>query len=158
MMNLFAQAASMGIATLCLLAGCATRDKNFAEDSDPEMAAAIAQAQKTLPQFWEAFHQRARGESNFVLVARISDRGHIEHFHTTDFEQRDGRTFVTIGHAPRIVARVRLGDRVEIPAADLTDWSYMRDGKYVGLRTLRPRFKYMHPEDVEALKNVMVDP
>jgi len=37
---------------------------------------------------------------------------------------------VTISRAPKIVASVKLDDRIEIPAADITDWSYMRDGKY----------------------------
>lgn len=143
---------------LTLLTACATRDKGYVEDSDPEMAAAIAKAQATLPQFWQAFDQRARGESNFALVVRVTDKGRIEHFHTTEFESRDGKTMVTIGHAPKIVASVNLGDRMEIPAADITDWSYMRDGKYVGMRTMPPRFKHMPPEQVEAFKRVMIDP
>ena len=143
---------------LTLLTGCATRDKGYVEDSDPEMAAAIAKAQVTLPQFWQAFDQRAHGESNFVLVVRITDKGRIEHFFTTDFERRDGKTMVTISHAPKIVASVKLEDRIEIPAADITDWSYMREGKYVGMFTMKPRFKYMPAEHVEAFKKVLTDP
>ena len=143
---------------LTLLTACAKRDKGYVEDSDPEMAAAIAKAQATLPQFWQAFDQRAHGETNFVLVVRITDKGRIEHFFTTDFERRDGKTMVTISNIPKIVASVKLGDRIEIPAADITDWSYMRDGKYVGLRTMKPRFKYMPAEHVEAFKKVLTDP
>ena len=143
---------------LMLLTACAKRDKGYVEDSDPEMAAAIAKAQATLPQFWQDFDQRAHGESNFVLVIRITDKGRIEHFHTTNFERRDGKTMVTISHAPKIVASVKLGDRIEIPAADITDWSYMRNGKYVGMATMKPRFKYMPADQVEAFKKAMADP
>jgi uncharacterized protein YegJ (DUF2314 family) len=143
---------------LIMLTACAKRDKGYVEDSDPEMAAAIAKAQETLPQFWQGFDQRAHGESNFVLVVRITDKGRIEHFHTTDFERRDGKTMVTISNAPKIVASVKLGDRIEIPAADITDWSYMRDGKYAGMFTMKPRFKYMPADQVEAFKKVMADP
>jgi len=143
---------------LTLLTGCSKRDKGYVEDSDPEMAAAIAKAQATLPQFWQVFDQRAGGESNFVLVVRITDKGRIEHFHTTDFERRDGKTMVTIKHDPKIVSSVKLGDRIEIPAADITDWNYMRDGKYVGMFTMKPRFKYMPAEVVEAFKKVLTDP
>jgi len=141
-----------------LLPACAKRDKGYVEDSDPEMAAAIAKAQETLPQFWQVFDKRERGESNFVLVVRITDKGRIEHFHTTDFERRDGKTMVTISNAPKIVASVKLGDRIEIPKVDITDWSYMRDGKYVGMITMKPRFKHMPADQVEALKRVMTDP
>ena len=145
---------------LTLLTACATRDKGYVEDSDPEMAAAIAKAQETLPQFWQVFDQRERGESNFVLVVRITDKGRIEHFQTTDFERRDGKTMVTISNAPNIVASVKLGDRIEIPAAGITDWHYMRDGKYVGMTTFKVRLKHMHlpAADVERVKQVMADP
>jgi uncharacterized protein YegJ (DUF2314 family) len=143
---------------LTLLTGCAMRDKGYVEDSDPEMAAAIAKAQATLPQFWQAFEQRARGESNFVLVVRITDKGRIEHFSTTDFERRDGKTMVRISHAPKIVTGVQVNDRIEIPAADITDWHYLRDGKYVGMFTMKPRFKHMPADQVDALKRVMTNP
>jgi uncharacterized protein YegJ (DUF2314 family) len=143
---------------LTLLTACAKRDKGYAEDSDPEMAAAIGKAQATLPQFWQVFDQRKHGESNFVLVVRITDKGRIEHFFTTDFERRDGKTIVTIGNSPKIVASVKVGDRIEIPGADITDWHYMRDGKYVGMFTMKPRFKYMAADQVEALKRVMTAP
>ena len=142
-----------------LFTACATkRDKGYVEDTDPEMAAAIAKAQATLPGFWQAFDKRARGESNFVLVVRIADKGRIEHFHATEFERRDGKTVVTISHQPKIVASVKLGDQLEISAADITDWGCMRDGKYVGMATMKPQFKYMPAAHVEAFKKVMTDP
>ena len=141
-----------------MFSGCRHRDKGYVEDSDPEMAAAIAKAQETLPQFWQAIEQRMHGESNFVLVVRITDRGRIEHFFTGIFERHDGKTIVTITNSPKIVTSVKLGDRVAIPEADITDWFYMRDGKYAGMRTMKPRFKYMPPEQVEEFKRVMTDP
>ena len=154
-----AQIAPLLVAVLvALFTACAKRDKGYVEDTDPEMAAALAKAQATLPQFWQVFDKRGRGESNFVLVVRITDKGRIEHFHTTDFERRDGKTMVTISHQSKIVASVKLGDRIEIPAADITDWSYMRDGKYIGMATMKPRFKHMPADEVEAFKKVITDP
>jgi uncharacterized protein YegJ (DUF2314 family) len=138
--------------------GCAHRDKGYVEDTDPEMVAAIAKAQKTLPQFWQTFDQRPHGESNFVLVVRITEKGRIEHFFTTNFERRDGKTMVAISNSPKIVASVKAGDRIEIPEPDITDWHYMRDGKYVGMFTMKPRFKYMPAEQAEAFKRVIIDP
>ena len=143
---------------IALLSGCTKRDKGYMEDTDPEMAAAIAQAQATLPQFWQAYEQRALGVSNFTLVFRITDQGRMEHFFTCDFERRDGKTWVTITNSPKIVTSVKSGDRIEIPEADITDWFYQRDGKYVGLRTMKPRFKHMQPEMVESFKGTLADP
>src|SRR5664280_1247758 len=128
---------------LTLLTACSKRDKVVGiGDDDPEMAVAISKAQATLPQFWQRFDKREHGESNFVLVVRITDKGRIEHFHTTDFERRNGKTMVTISNAPKIVTSVKLGDRIEIPEADITDWRCMRDGKYAGMFTMKPRFKH----------------
>jgi uncharacterized protein YegJ (DUF2314 family) len=142
-----------------LLTACSKRDKVVGVgDDDPEMAAAIAKARQTLPQFWQVFDKREHGETNFVLVVRITDKGHIEHFSVTDFERRDGKTMVTINNAPKIVASVKLGDRIEIPEADITDWSYMRDGKYVGMITFKARFKHMRAADVEQARKMMADP
>jgi uncharacterized protein YegJ (DUF2314 family) len=155
-----AQIALLLVAVLVtLLTACAKRDKAVGiGDDDPEMAAAIAKAQAALPQFWQVFDKREHCESNFALVVRITDKGRIEHFQTTAFERRDGKTMVTISNAPKIVASVKLGDRIEIPAADITDWSYMRDGKYAGMFTMKPRFKHMPADQVEAFKKVMADP
>jgi uncharacterized protein YegJ (DUF2314 family) len=158
-MRSIAQITLVAVAVLTnLFCGCAHRDKGYVEDTDPEMAAAIARAQKKLPQFWEAFEQRAHGESNFVLVVRITDKGRIEHFSTTAFEHRAGRTMVTISNSPKIVASVKLGDRIEVPPADITDWNYMLDGKYVGMFTMPPRFKYMPAAHVEEFKRVRIEP
>ena len=141
-----------------LFTGCASRDKGYVEDTDPEMAAAIAKAQGALPHFWQAHDQRAHGESNFVLMVRITDKGRIEHFFTTEFERRDGKTMVTISNKPNIVTSVKLGDRIEIQERDITDWFYMRDGKYVGMRTIKPKFKHMSAEQVEGFKQVLTEP
>jgi uncharacterized protein YegJ (DUF2314 family) len=65
---------------------------------------------------------------------------------------------VTITNSPKIVASVKSGERIEIPEADITDWHYMRDGKYVGMFTMKPRFKFMPAEHVEAFKRVLIDP
>jgi uncharacterized protein YegJ (DUF2314 family) len=53
---------------------------------------------------------------------------------------------------------VKLGDRIDIPEADITDWSYMRDGKYVGMTTFKVRFKQMPADQVEQVKKAMADP
>ena len=144
---------------LTLLTACSKRDKVVGiGDDDPEMAAAIAKARQTLPQFWQVFDKREHGESNFVLVVRITDKGRVEHFSITDFERRDGKTMVTISNNPNIVASVKLGDRLEIPEADITDWRNMRDGKYVGMTTFKVQLKHMRAADFEQVKKMMADP
>jgi major membrane immunogen (membrane-anchored lipoprotein) len=82
--------------SLALLTACSKRDKVVGVgDEDPEMVAAIAKARSTLPQFWQAFEKRDRGETNFSLKIRITDNKRIEHFWVTDIERQDGKVMGT---------------------------------------------------------------
>jgi uncharacterized protein YegJ (DUF2314 family) len=142
-----------------LLTACSKRDKVFTvESDDPEMVAAIARARESLPQFWQVFDKRERGESDFALKVKITDKRGTEHFWATDIERREGKTMGTINNDPNIVASVKLGDRIEIPEADISDWLYMRGGKMVGNETLRALLKKMPAAEAEKLKKMMANP
>jgi len=144
---------------LTLLTACSKRDKVVGvADDDPEMTTAISKARETLPQFWQVFDKRERGENGFALKVRITNKKGAEHFWVTDVERRDGKAVGTINNDPNTVTSVKLGDRIEIPEADITDWLYMRDGKMVGNHTLKPLFKQMPGAEVERLKKMMADP
>ena len=146
---------------LALAAGCSKEsdDKGInAASDDAEMNAAIAKARETLPQFWQIFEHPDHGESDFGLKVKITDKHGTEHFWTSDIEHRNGKIMGTINNDPEVVKSVKLGDRIEIPEADISDWLYMRDGKMVGNRTLRPLFKSMPADEVERLKKMMADP
>ena len=135
------------------------RDKvvNVATD-DPEMLAAIAQARRTLPTFWQVFETPDRGERGFALKVRVTDKTGTEHFWVTDIARRDGTISGTINNDPNLVGNVKLGDRIEISEADISDWLYMRDGKMVGNHTVRPLFKRMSASEVERIKKILADP
>ena len=141
------------------LVGCSKQDKviNVADD-DQEMNAAIAKARDTLPQFWQTFEKREHGESDFALKVKITDRKGTEHFWLVDIERKDGKTLGTINNDPDIVRNVKLGDRIPIPEADISDWLYLRDGKMVGNYTLRVLFKQMPAKEVEKYKQMLADP
>ncbi len=144
---------------LSLFAACSKRDKVInVEEDDPEMVAAIKTARETLPHFWQICEKPARGETNFALKVKITDKRGTEHFWATDVVRRDGKILGTINNDPNIVNSVKLGDRVEIPEAEISDWLYMRDGKMIGNQTVKPLFKQMPPDEVKQLKAMMADP
>ena len=144
---------------LAFLTACSKRDKVVnVEHDDADMTAAIATARETLPQFWQVFDKREHGESDFALKVKITDKRGTEHFWATDIERPDGKTMGTINNDPNIVASVKLGDRIKIPEADISDWLYMRDGKMVGNHTLKALFKKMPAGEVERLKKIMAEP
>ena len=140
------------------VAACSERDTAVPIDAhDPEMTAAIATARDTLPSFWEVFATRPRGESRFLLKVRITDRHGTEHFWVKDIERRDGKIVGTIDNDPNLVASVKVGDRIEVREADISDGVYLRDGKMVGNRTLPAMFKKLPAAEVERYKRELAE-
>src|SRR6266850_156363 len=138
---------------------CSKKDQIISvEDDDQEMAAAIAKARESLPKFWGVFEQRKGGESDFALKVKITDKHGTEHFWLTDIERHDGEIRGTINNDPNTVRSVKLGDRIPIPEADISDWLFKREDKVVGNYTLRVLFKKMPAKEVEQYKRMMADP
>jgi uncharacterized protein YegJ (DUF2314 family) len=128
------------------------------EDTDQEMNAAIEKARASLPSFWQAFDHHEPGESDFSLKVRITDSHGTEHFWTSDIERKDGKVFGTINNDPDIVKNVKIGDRVEIPEADISDWMFLREDKMVGNYTIRVLLKQMPAQEAEYYKQRLADP
>lgn len=151
----------MWLAAVMLLAlvACSERDGVISvADDDPEMTAAIAKARSTLPQFWQTFEKPGKGEEGFALKVAITDPNGTEHFWANKIERQDGKIFGVIDNTPNIVGNVKIGDRIEIPEANISDWLYARDGKMVGNETVRPLFKQMSKAEVARFKSMMAEP
>ncbi len=144
---------------LALFTACSKRDTviNVADD-DPEMLAAVAKARGTLPDFWKVFDKPEHGESGFSLKVKITDKRGTEHFWVIDLQKQDGKIMGKINNDPEIVANVKLGERIEIPEADISDWLYMRDDKMVGNETIRPLLKKMPVDEAKKMKSIMANP
>jgi len=128
------------------------------ESDDAEMNAAIEIARSLLPQFWKTFDEKKSGEQDFALKVKVVDGDQVEHFWAVDIERSAGQITGTINNDPEYVKTIKMGQRITIPEADISDWLYMRDGKMVGNYTLVPMFKNMSPEDVAAFKKLMAEP
>ena len=88
----------------------------------------------------------------------ITDGHRTEHFWANDIERKDDKIFGTINNDPEIVKNVRMGERIEIPDAQISDWLYLRDDKMIGNYTLRVLFKQMPAKEVEYWKQRMAEP
>jgi uncharacterized protein YegJ (DUF2314 family) len=128
------------------------------DDDDAEMNAAIAAARATLPQFWQAFEQRANGERQFCLKVEISDAGGDEHFWVREIEKKDGKVFGTIDNEPNIVKSVKVGQRIEVSSDKISDWLFLREGKMVGNYTVRPLMKSMSADELAEIKGMLAEP
>lgn len=141
--------------------GAQTRSKDATVDvagDDKEMTEAIAAARRTLPDFWRTYAAPMGGERGFALKVAIRDGEATEHFWVADLERRNDKILATINNDPDTVSNVKLGQRIEVIEADITDWLYLRNGKMVGNHTVRALFKTMTPEEVARIKAMMETP
>ena len=71
---------------------------------------------------------------------------------------KGGKISAVINNVPRDVKTVRLGERIEVAYAQISDWMYMRAGKIVGNFTMRPLLKRMPPQDAARYRTMLADP
>ena len=122
--------------------------------SDPVMAAAIARARATLPEFWASYENPKPSERGHSLKVRFPTRGtNGEHIWMADVKKLgEGRYSGRFANAPRDLPGRREGDLVEFTQASISDWMFLRDGKIVGGETLRPLLKSLPKRDADALR------
>ena len=80
------------------------------------------------------------GHRDFSIKAFFPDLG--EHIWVADVNHADGAFAGTLGNEPVSPTSLRLGDRVSIPEALVTDWKYIQHDVLVGgysIRILRNR-------------------
>jgi len=125
----------------------------------PEMADAKAKARATLSRFWEKMDKPGPDEEGFALKVGIPYGGNnSEHIWTSYIERKDGRIFGVIDNVPRDVKTIRVGQRIEIADAQISDWMYRRAGKIVGGYTIRPLLKRMPPEEAARFRAMLAEP
>ena len=137
-----------------------TRDQQLAERDDvksveaedPQMNAAIAEAQRTLPQFLEFLQTKGaeRDSAGFKFPL-----GGWEHIWVNQIH-RDGDYLVgKLGNVP-MQENYRLGDVVRVPLADISDWAWRdRKGVMQGHYTTRVLLDIMSPEEAEAVRQAL---
>src|SRR5687768_751952 len=113
---------------------------------DPVMDAAIAEAQRTLPEFLAVLADPPAGAGDFVIKFPL---GGWEHIWVDDLSVEGDRISGALANAPEQEGH-RLGERVSVPLTEISDWAYRApDGLMHGHRTTRvllPQF----PADLAA--------
>ncbi|MET0652578.1 MAG: DUF2314 domain-containing protein [Hyphomicrobiaceae bacterium] len=152
------------ILTLLVLAAPAAvlaQDSGYIKvpNEDQEMNEARDKARVLLEHFWEKFTNPGPDDTGFAIkVALPYDGNSTEHIWTKDIERKGGKISAVINNVPRDVKTVRLGERIEVADAQISDWMYLRAGKIVGNYTIRPLLKRMPPQDAARYRAMLADP
>jgi uncharacterized protein YegJ (DUF2314 family) len=122
------------------------------------MNAAIEKARATVGEFWHQFEKPDPGVSDFALKVKIKDPNGVEHFWLISIERGKRRHFGEVNNDPNTVKMVKLGDRYSFTDDEITDWSFMRNGKLVGNLTLRALLKHMPPDEAAKYRKLLEAP
>ena len=125
---------------------------------DAEMNAAIAKARASLGEFWREFASPGKGVDEFCLKVRISDGRNTEHFWLREIKRNGAKISGVIDNDPTDVKTVKLGQRYEFTEADISDWSFQRNGKIVGNETMRPLLAKMPPDEAQYYRDMLETP
>ena len=148
-------------AALLLAAACsspapaqnADADEVFEVDADdPEMDAAIAEAQRTLPEFLAVLADPPPGASELQIKFPLAG---WEHIGVDELEHRGDRIVGRLANNP-VEEGYRRGDRVSVPLADVSDWAWRdADGVMQGNRTTRVILARMAPAEAAPIREYL---
>lgn len=135
------------------------------DENDREMKAAVRKARATLPEFWQALDRQgsgAPGETGFSLRVRIpvvgpkKDEG--EHIWIDRLERlADGRIAGRLANTPRRF-KGKPGERRVFRPDQISDWMFLRNGKIVGMETMRPILKRLPLAEAEQMRTRLEKP
>ena len=113
---------------------------------DPAVAAARAEARRTLPIFWTRFAANSPDYDSFVVQVDFpKPRGGAEPVWMMVLRQEGAEVVGRLANKPAEAPGL-LGSEVRIPASSIVDWSYTRDGRAYGHFTTRALLDRMSPD------------
>lgn len=114
---------------------------DFSKD-DAEMNAAIAQARQTLPTFWK--HLEANPDIDHSLkVGLPTASGSLEHIWVANIQPEGDKVLGRLANAPVDLPGLEAGSPVTFTRDQISDWSYVKDGKMYGHYTTRVVVKHL---------------
>jgi uncharacterized protein YegJ (DUF2314 family) len=122
---------------------------------DPLTAEAIVKARRTAGEFLRAYRARGGDQRDFRIKFLVAERGLVEQFWVT-LESATDTTFTgTIANHPGDITGVKYGERVTVPANEISDWMYVENGVLQGGFSVRLMRDRLQPEERPAFEREM---
>jgi uncharacterized protein YegJ (DUF2314 family) len=122
---------------------------------DPLTAAAIVEARRTVGEFLRAYRARGGQQRDFRIKMLVAERGLVEQFWVSVESATDGSFTGTIGNHPGDITGVKYGERVTVPAGEVSDWMYVENGVLRGGYSVRLMRDRLQPEERPAFEREM---
>jgi uncharacterized protein YegJ (DUF2314 family) len=126
-------------------------------ESDAVMNGAIAEARRTLPVFWTLLEKDPIVAASGKIKVGFETPNGPEHMWVRDV-RRDGKVVRgVLDNRPIYLTTLGKGDPVTVNPADISDWSYIRDGRMFGSFTTRVMLPHMPAEQRAAYRKFLSD-
>ncbi|OXB16261.1 YegJ family protein [Flavobacterium reichenbachii] len=131
---------------LFALTSCKNSDKIERKDQpdiynvqkeDHEMNKAIAEAKKTLPEFYKALENNNPDYNAFAIKVRFDAGNDAEHMWINGLFKKNEDYFGIVDNLPEITQEVKQGDTIKINAAKVSDWMYLDKDELKGGYTIK---------------------
>lgn len=122
------------------------------EETDPEMVEAIAQAQRSVPEFLTALKSPKKNQSGFAVKYPFREPEYVEHMWVTELSYNDSVLRGVLNNEPKDLRNFKAGQQVEVSPAKISDWMNVEDGRLVGGYSLRLLFRKYTPEEKRAFE------
>jgi uncharacterized protein YegJ (DUF2314 family) len=99
--------------------------------NDPRLRAAVREARRRWPEFVAAFEQRQAGQL-FSVKVPVREGKHTEYVWLSVSALENGMIYGRLDNEPVAMKRLRAGDRLRVPVANLNDWLYTRGETLAG--------------------------
>jgi uncharacterized protein YegJ (DUF2314 family) len=104
---------------------------------DPEMLAAIAEARRSLPLFFERLRRPPPTQTYAGVKVRLVEGDEVEHVWLYDVTLRDGHFSGRIANEVQGLREWQAHDSLRVPTDSVTDWMLIDDGELVGGYSIR---------------------
>jgi uncharacterized protein YegJ (DUF2314 family) len=130
---------------------CFAQNPHDVAASDKAMNDAIALARASVHRVQL---QLERGNNQTSVKVPMVDGAAVEHFwlRNVSFNRKTAHFSGLIDNDPGMVRNVTIGQVVTVPAAQISDWLYMQDGRMYGNFTLRVLLPRMPPAEAQRLR------
>lgn len=117
-------------------------------DDDMQLEHAVRHARRTVGQFITALRNPPANTRDFqVKKLFVAKDGTAEHIWLADVKFVGNRFVGVIDNRPGKITGLKLGDKASVNPDEVTDWSYVENGKLIGGYTIRVLYAEMSSDE-----------
>lgn len=126
-----------------------------AED-DQEMVASQDLAKASLDKYFAYLATNPSGVSTANIKVGIQGDAYIEQIWVSSAKSTDGENFIGfLGNDPEQLSGLKAGEKVDFVKGQITDWSFIKDGKGYGFYSVRALLPKLPETEAEGLKKFL---